>query len=88
MCAVMTRTRETIDSKTFEAAILLLEWAQTAIGCEGWVGDSYANEIASTTHLLILCLDAGNPFRGHPNYTNNWSVFATGQLCRHMHLMP
>jgi len=31
--------------------------------------------MASTTHLLILCLDAGHPFLGDPKHTNNCSDF-------------
>jgi len=57
----MTRTRETIDSKTFEAVILLVEWAQTAIGCKDWLGDSYAR--IPFAHPLLRCWE---PFPGSP----------------------
>lgn len=51
-----------------------MEWALTSRG-EGRPRASYSVEIASTIHLLIVCLEAGDPFLGDPKHTNNWSVF-------------
>ncbi len=70
--ASQTSWRATPDIRALEAAILLVEWDRTAIG-EGWPADSLVSEMASTTHLLILCLDAGYRLLGGPKYTKNCS---------------
>ncbi len=44
--------------------------------------------MASTTHLLIFCLDAGDPLLEVQNIQTTVHLYATGQLCGHKHLMP
>ncbi len=82
-----TQSLISTDIRALEAAILLVEWDRTAIG-EGWLADSYASEMALTTHLLILCLDAGDPLLGGQDIRTTVHFYATGQLCGYKHLMP
>jgi len=65
-----TSRREASDSKALDDATPLVEWALISRG-EGKLRASYAEEIASTIHLLIVCFETGEPFLS----TNSWFDF-------------
>lgn len=56
-----TSWRETPSNRALEEATPLVKWALIRRG-KGKLRASYAEEIASTIYLLIVCLDAGDPF--------------------------
>jgi len=67
------------EIRALEAAISLVEWALVAKG-EGWLPTPYAREMATTIHLLTVCLDEGRPFLGGLKPEAD-QTFSTGQLC-------
>ncbi len=63
-----------------EAAMPLVEWALTPMGhCDPT--EEYANEIASTNHLEILCFVTGPPLARLPKPTNCCSDFLYEAEC-------